>query len=137
MANDARVAIWSNVPGGAQLRISVTGTTSTSLVTAKALVLPGNGEKQRLTDAELQPGPAAVSLAKSARRYTVLLDVVYTTDGTAEVTAEVDAAGLEGSVASRHFRRRHGVKTRSRPCTRGPLLRCCASHSPLRSLSRR
>ena len=69
MANDARVAIWSNVPGGAQLRISVTGTTSTSLVTAKALVLPGNGEKQRLTDTDLQPGPAAVSLVKSARRF--------------------------------------------------------------------
>jgi hypothetical protein len=93
MSNDARVAIWSNVPGGAQLRISVTGTTSTSLVTAKALVLPGNGEKQRLTDADLQPGPAAVALVKSARRYTVLLDVVYTTDGTAEVTAEVVAGG--------------------------------------------
>jgi hypothetical protein len=89
MANDARVAIWSNVPGGAQLRVSVNGTTNTSLVTAKALVLPGNGEKQRLTDAELQPGPAPVSLVKSARRYTVLLDVVYTTDGTAEVAAEV------------------------------------------------
>lgn len=121
MANDARVAIWSNVPGGAQLLISVTGTISSSLVTAKALVLPGNGEKKRLTDAQLQPGPAAVSLASSAQRYTVLLDAVYTTDGTAEVTAEVVAGGNrippDGSTDDHFESTLTGLKGQSLPVT--------------------
>jgi len=121
MANDARVAIWSNVPGGAQLLISVNGTTAASLVTAKATVFPGEGEKVVLTDADLQPGAASVALVKSARRYTALLDVVYTTDGTAEVAAEVVAGGKrippDGSPDDHFESTLAGVKGQSLPVT--------------------
>jgi hypothetical protein len=121
MANDARVAIWSGVPDGAQLLISVKGTTPASLVTARALVLPGNGEKKRLGDADLQPGPAAVALISSARRYTVLLDLVFTTDGTAEVIAEVVDGGHQippdGSAEGQFTSTLPGSKGQSLPVT--------------------
>ena len=121
MANDDRVAIWSNVPDGAQLRISVKGTTSSALVTARALVLPGKGDRTRLRDADLQPGPAVVALSSSAERYTTLLDIVYTTNATAEVSADVVAGGNsippDGSSAGPFTSTLPGAKGQSIPVT--------------------
>lgn len=83
-----RIGFWSAVPGGATLRISVTGTTKKTLVTAHPSVLRGDGLEMMIPDDKVQPGPVEIDL-EHPHTYTVFLDLVFTTSGKATVTAEV------------------------------------------------
>jgi hypothetical protein len=88
MANDDRIAIWTKVPDGSSIRISAKGTTSKNLVTAHAFLLRGDGVEQTIPDNLIQPGPVEIPL-EAKNRYSILLDLVYTTSGTGEVRAEM------------------------------------------------
>lgn len=88
MANDARIAIWSAVPDGSNILISAKGTTKKKLITAHAFLLRSDGMEQTFPDSLVQPGPISVTL-DSPNTYSILLDLVYVTSGTADVTVEV------------------------------------------------
>jgi hypothetical protein len=88
MANDARIAIWSGVPDGSSLLISTKGTTKKKLITAHAFLLRSDGMEQIFPDGLVQPGPVSITL-ESPNTYSILVDLVYVTSGTAEVTAQV------------------------------------------------
>ena len=88
MANDTRIAIWSAVPDGSSILISAKGTTKKKLITAHAFLLRSDGMEQTFPDTLVQPGPVSVTL-ESPNTYSILVDLVYVTSGTAEVTAEV------------------------------------------------
>ena len=88
MANDARIAIWSAVPDGSSILISAKGTTKKKLITAHAFLLRSDGMEQTFPDSLAQPGPVSITL-DSPHTYSILVDLVYVTSGTAEVTAEV------------------------------------------------
>lgn len=85
-----RIAFWIDplVPGGSKLVISVNGSTAKKLVTAHPFLLRGDGLEQSFPDSTVQPGPLAIEF-ESPHTYSILLDLVFTTSGTAEVTAEL------------------------------------------------
>jgi hypothetical protein len=87
-----RIAFWVDplVPGGSKLVISVTGSTPKKLVTAHPFLLRGDGIEQSFPDGAVQPGPLTIKL-ESPHTYSILTDLVFTTSGTAEVTAELIA----------------------------------------------
>ena len=87
-----RIAFWTNppVPDGSELVISVTGSTAKKLVTAHPFLLRGDGLEQSFPDSAVQPGPLTIEL-ESPHTYSMLLDLVFTTSGTAQVTAELIA----------------------------------------------
>jgi len=84
----SRIGFWSAVPDGAKLRVSVTGTTKKTLVTAHPFVLRGDGVEQTFPDDQIQPGPLEIDL-EHPNTYSFFVDLVYTTSGKADVTAEV------------------------------------------------
>ena len=84
----SRIAIWSAVPDGSTLSISAKGTTRKTLVTAHAFLMRNDGMEQTFPDDLLQPGPLDIEL-ESPNTYSILTDLVYTTSGTADVTAVV------------------------------------------------
>jgi hypothetical protein len=83
-----RIAIWSAVPGGSTISISLKGTSKKKLVTGHAFLLRGDGLEESIPDSLLQPGPHAIDL-ETPHTYSILTDLVYTTSGTAEVMAQV------------------------------------------------
>lgn len=85
---DTRIAFWSAVPDGSTLSISLKGTNKKKLITGSAFLLRGDGLEQTIPDNLLQPGPHDIDL-ESPHTYSILTDLVYTTSGTAEVTAQV------------------------------------------------
>jgi hypothetical protein len=82
MANDTRIAIWSAVPDGSSILISAKGTTKKKLITAHAFLLRSDGMEQTFPDNLVQPGPVSVTL-ESPNTYSILVDLVYVTSGTA------------------------------------------------------
>lgn len=83
-----RIGIWTNVPHGSQILISVSGTTATSLVTAHARVLRNDGLQQEFPDSMLQPGPLIIGL-DFPHTYSIQTDLVFGTSAHAVVTARV------------------------------------------------
>jgi hypothetical protein len=80
----SRIASWANVPRDSVLEISVSGTSATSLVTGHVFSLRDDGVEQTFPDAAVQPGPLIVPL-DGGHSYSFLIDLVYTTAGTAAV----------------------------------------------------
>jgi hypothetical protein len=83
-----RIGSWTRVPGGSSIRVSVTGTTATDLVTAHLFLLREDGVEQTFPDSAVQPGPVSI-LLDSPHTYSLLLDLNFVTAAKAEVTAEV------------------------------------------------
>ena len=79
---------WLAPPDGSSLLISAKGTTKKRLITAHAFLLRSDGMEQMFPDGLVQPGPVSIAL-DSPNTYSVLVDLVYVTSGTAEATAEV------------------------------------------------
>jgi hypothetical protein len=90
----SRIASWSRVPDGSRIRIAAKGTTSTTLVTAHAFVIRGDGMEENHPDSALQPGPLEIRFS-APNTYSIVVDLVFATAGQATVTAEV--VGADGS----------------------------------------
>jgi hypothetical protein len=83
-----RIGIWSKVPDGSRLLISVTGTDETHLVTGHVSVLRDDGNEMTFPDSAVQPGPLVIGL-DPGHSFSVFVDLVYTTAATATVSALV------------------------------------------------
>jgi hypothetical protein len=88
MASNKRIASWSTAPDGSKLRISMQGTTKKKLVTAHLFLLRDDGFEQQVLDDQIQPGPFELKL-ESPHTYSIALDLIFVTTGTADVTAQV------------------------------------------------
>jgi hypothetical protein len=83
-----RIETWLGIPHGSTMQVSVQGTTQTELVVASAFVLQDDGHRTTHADAEIQPGPLQLAF-ESPRKYSIEIDLVFGTDATAAVAAEV------------------------------------------------
>jgi hypothetical protein len=91
-ASSPRSANWSLVPDNSHFHVGVSGTTAGSLITASGRVFIGAEAGTNVPDSALQPGPHDV-LLRSPDAYTIDVDVLFATAGTATVTAEVVGPG--------------------------------------------
>lgn len=81
---------WLRVPRGSRLVVQLSGTTTTEVVTGSGEVRSDNAPPRNFSDSEVQPGPLVVRpTGKDA--VTVLLNLQFGTQATADVTAFVEA----------------------------------------------
>jgi hypothetical protein len=89
-----RVESWLGVPDGSRIRISAIGSTVTELFTAHIFLLRSDGLEQEIPDHLIQPGPVDIPF-RFPHSYSIALDLIFATDATAVVTAEVFAPNGE------------------------------------------
>lgn len=83
-----RVESWLGVPDGSRIRISATGSTAAEQFTAHVFLLRSDGLEQEIPDHLIQPGPGNVTF-RFPHSYSIALDLIFTTDAVAVVTADV------------------------------------------------